>query len=98
MGEHQRKKFAMTGDIKDAQHLRSVVGVSPQNPDEFLERAMIAGSPDTVATQIQSYAAAGVRHMSLLFNFGFMTAAESGRSLDLFLQTVLPRFASESAA
>src|SRR5271154_2105424 len=98
MGEHQRKNFTMTGDIKDAQHLRSVVGVSPQNPDEFLERAMIAGSPGTVAAQIGSYAAAGVRHMSLLFNFGFMTAAESGRSLDLFLETVLPRFAPETVA
>jgi alkanesulfonate monooxygenase SsuD/methylene tetrahydromethanopterin reductase-like flavin-dependent oxidoreductase (luciferase family) len=94
MGEHQRKNFTMTGDIKDAEHLKSVVGVSPQNPDEFLERAMIAGSPDTVAAQIESYGAVGVGHMSLLFNFGFMTAAESGLSLKLFLDEVLPRFNS----
>ena len=92
MGEHQRKNFTMTGDLKDSQHLKSVVGVSPQNPDEFLQKAMIVGSPGSVVEQIEAYAAAGARHMSLLFNFGFQTAAESGRSLDLFLQEVLPRF------
>jgi len=92
MGAHQRKNFAMTGDLKDGQHLKSVVGVSPQNPDEFLQKAMIVGSPRSVVEQIESYAAAGARHMSLLFNFGFQTPQESGRSLDLFLQEVLPRF------
>jgi alkanesulfonate monooxygenase SsuD/methylene tetrahydromethanopterin reductase-like flavin-dependent oxidoreductase (luciferase family) len=78
MGAHQKKNFAMTGDIKDGEHLKSVVGVSPQNPDEFLQRAMIVGSPETVAEQIEAFAAAGVRHMSLLFNFGFMTAGRVG--------------------
>ncbi|MFJ2833257.1 LLM class flavin-dependent oxidoreductase [Streptomyces sp. NPDC087263] len=92
MGAHQKKSFSMTGDIKDSAHLKSVVGVSPQNPDEFLQRAMIVGSPATVAEQINAFAEVGVRHMSLLFNFGFMTAAESGRSLDLFLDEVLPQF------
>ncbi|MHA6763781.1 LLM class flavin-dependent oxidoreductase [Streptacidiphilus sp. PAMC 29251] len=92
MGAHQKKNFAMTGDIKDSAHLKSVVGVSPQNPDEFLQRAMIVGSPSTVAEKINAFAEAGVRHMSLLFNFGFMTEAESGRSLDLFLDEVLPKF------
>jgi alkanesulfonate monooxygenase SsuD/methylene tetrahydromethanopterin reductase-like flavin-dependent oxidoreductase (luciferase family) len=93
MGAHQKKNFTMTGDIKDSAHLKSVVGVSPQDPDDFLKRAMIAGSPDTVAEQIERYAAAGARQLSLLFNFGFMTAAESGASLDLFLREVRPRFA-----
>lgn len=98
MGAHQKKNFTMTGDIKDASHLRSVVGVSPQNPDEFLQRAMVVGSPATVAAQIEEFGAAGIRHMSLLFNFGFMKASESGRSLDLFLTEVLPRFASPATA
>ena len=93
MADHQRRNFAATSDVKDSQHLRSVVGVSPQNPDEFLERAMIVGSPETVRERIESFGAVGVRHMSLLFNFGFMSAAESGRSLDLFLAEVLPHFA-----
>ncbi|MFF1449122.1 LLM class flavin-dependent oxidoreductase [Streptomyces sp. NPDC058274] len=97
MGAHQKKNFTMTGDIKDSAHLKSVVGVSPQNPDEFLQRAMIVGSPATVTEQINAFADAGVRHMSLLFNFGFMTAEESGRSLDLFLDEVLPRFGTAPA-
>jgi hypothetical protein len=59
---------------------------------------MIAGSPDTVAAHIESYGTVGVRHMSLLFNFGFMTAEESGQSLELFLEEVLPRFSPRSSA
>jgi alkanesulfonate monooxygenase SsuD/methylene tetrahydromethanopterin reductase-like flavin-dependent oxidoreductase (luciferase family) len=98
MGAHQKKNFTMTGDIKQSSQLKSVVGVSPQDPDEFLERAMIVGSPATVRERIQSFGAAGVRHLSLLFNFGFMTAAESGRSLDLFLAEVLPTFADGKSA
>ena len=94
MGAHQKKNFTMTSDIKDAAHLRSVVGVSPQNPDEFLERAMLVGSPQSIVEQIESYAAVGVRHLSLLFNFGFMTEDESNRSLDLFIDQVLPKFAA----
>jgi alkanesulfonate monooxygenase SsuD/methylene tetrahydromethanopterin reductase-like flavin-dependent oxidoreductase (luciferase family) len=92
MAAHQKKNFAITTDVKESQHLRSVVGVSPQDPEEFLERAMFVGSPATIRSQIESFGAAGVRHMSLLFNFGFMTPQESGRSLDLFLDEVLPEF------
>ena len=92
MGAHQKKNFAATSDVKDADHLKSVVGVSPQNPDEFLQRAMLVGSPQTVAEQISAFADAGVRHMSLLFNFGFMTQEDADGSLGLFLEQVLPQF------
>jgi alkanesulfonate monooxygenase SsuD/methylene tetrahydromethanopterin reductase-like flavin-dependent oxidoreductase (luciferase family) len=96
MGAHQKKNFASTSDIKDSEHLKSVVGVSPQNPDEFLQRAMIVGSPQTVAEQINAFGDAGARHMSLLFNFGFMQRAEADRSLDLFLDQVLPQFGADA--
>jgi alkanesulfonate monooxygenase SsuD/methylene tetrahydromethanopterin reductase-like flavin-dependent oxidoreductase (luciferase family) len=98
MGAHQKKNFTMTGDVKDSAHLKSVVGVSPQNPDEFLRKAMIVGSPASILEQIDAFAASGVRHMSLLFNFGFMTAEQSGRSLDLFIDEVLPRVAAAAPA
>ena len=98
MGAHQKKNFTMTGDVKDSAHLKSVVGVSPQNPDEFLQKAMIVGSPASVVEQIDAFAASGVRHLSLLFNFGFMTPGQSGRSLDLFIDEVLPRFAAVAQA
>lgn len=92
MAENQRRSFALVDDLRDAQHLKSVVGVSPNDPDEFIKRALILGDPETVAEQIRGYASAGVRHLSLLFNYGFMTPDVSDRSLRLFLDHVLPRF------
>jgi alkanesulfonate monooxygenase SsuD/methylene tetrahydromethanopterin reductase-like flavin-dependent oxidoreductase (luciferase family) len=97
MGAHQKKNFASASDIRDAEHLKSVVGVSPQNPDEFLQRAMLVGSPATVTEQISAFGDAGVRHMSLLFNFGFMRQTDADRSLDLFLEQVLPQFDAGAA-
>lgn len=94
MAENQRRSFNLVSGLRDAKHLKSVVGVSPQNPDEFLERAMIIGSPDTVAEQLSRYDAIGVQHMALLFNFGFMTTEVSDRSLQLFIDEVLPRVSS----
>lgn len=98
MAENQRRSFNLVSGLRDAKHLKSVVGVSPQNPDEFLERAMIIGSPETVAEQLSRYDAIGVRHMSLLFNFGFMTPEVSDRSLSLFIDEVLPRISASTTA
>ncbi|WP_157245290.1 LLM class flavin-dependent oxidoreductase [Nonomuraea typhae] len=92
MAEHQRRSFGLVEDLRDAAHLKSVVGVSPQNPDEFLDHAMLIGDPGSVAEQIREYEAAGVRHMALLFNYGFMPPGISDRSLRLFLDQVLPAF------
>jgi len=92
MAEHQQNSFGLVRDLRGSADLRSVVGVSPRNPEEFLERAMLVGSPEAVAKQIDAFATAGVRHLALLFNFGFMTETESDRSLDLFLTEVLPRY------
>ncbi|MBS1690937.1 MAG: LLM class flavin-dependent oxidoreductase [Actinobacteria bacterium] len=91
MAENQKRSFSLVSGLRDAKHLKSVVGVSPQNPDEFLERAMIIGSPESVAEQLAQYGAIGVQHMALLFNFGFMTPEISDRSLSLFIDEVLPR-------
>lgn len=98
MAENQRRSFSLVSGLRDAKHLKSVVGVSPQNPDEFLERAMIIGSPDSVAEQLSRYDAIGVQHMALLFNFGFMTPEVSDRSLGLFIDEVLPRVGAPSMA
>jgi alkanesulfonate monooxygenase SsuD/methylene tetrahydromethanopterin reductase-like flavin-dependent oxidoreductase (luciferase family) len=48
---------------------------------------VISGTPDEVATQIEAFAAVGVRHMQL--NFLDFPRTDS---LDLFLSDVLPRF------
>jgi alkanesulfonate monooxygenase SsuD/methylene tetrahydromethanopterin reductase-like flavin-dependent oxidoreductase (luciferase family) len=98
MAENQKRSFSLVSGLRDAQHLKSVVGVSPQNPDEFRERAMIIGSPESVAEQLTQYGAIGVQHMALLFNFGFMTPEISDRSLSLFIDEVLPRIGSPAMA
>lgn len=92
MADHQRRSFGMVSQLRDASHMRSVVGVSPQNPQEFLDHAMIVGDPATVRDRIREYEAAGIRHMALLFNYGFMSAETADRSLRLFLDEVLPSF------
>jgi alkanesulfonate monooxygenase SsuD/methylene tetrahydromethanopterin reductase-like flavin-dependent oxidoreductase (luciferase family) len=98
MAENQKRSFNLVSGLRDAQHLKSVVGVSPQNPDEFLERAMIIGSPESVAEQLRRYHAVGVEHMALLFNYGFMTPEVSDRSLSLFIDEVLPQVRVSSMA
>ena len=98
MAENQRRSFSLVSHIPDAGHLKSVVGVSPQDPDEFIRKALIIGDPESVTDQIRRYEAAGIRHLSLLFNYGFMTADVADRSLRLFLDEVLPRFRAHDAS
>lgn len=71
--------------------LRAVIGPTSE-PEEFLRKQFITGSPDTVRAELQRYADAGIPHLALHFNFSFMTAEESDSSLDLFLAEVLPTF------
>ncbi|MFI6316016.1 LLM class flavin-dependent oxidoreductase [Nonomuraea sp. NPDC050556] len=92
MADNQRRSFGHVKDLRDAAHLKSVVGVSPQNPDEFLDHAMLIGDPASVREQIREYEAAGIRHMAMLFNFGFMTPETADRSMRLFIDEVLPAF------
>ncbi|MEI5102805.1 LLM class flavin-dependent oxidoreductase [Streptomyces sp. PmtG] len=92
LGESQRRSFGAVRDLRDAEHLKSVVGVSPQDPDSFLDHAMVVGDPRTVREELRAYQDAGIRHMALVFHYGFMDAAASDRSLRLFLDEVLPAF------
>ncbi|MFI9510348.1 LLM class flavin-dependent oxidoreductase [Nocardia sp. NPDC052566] len=94
MADHQKRSFGLVSNIRDAEHMRSVVGVTPQKPDEFLSHAMIIGDPAAVREQIREYEAIGIRHMALLFNYGFMSTEVADRSLRLFLEEVLPEFAT----
>ncbi|QCX82756.1 Limonene 1,2-monooxygenase (plasmid) [Streptomyces sp. YIM 121038] len=94
MAEHQRRSFGAVRDLRDAEHLTSVVGVSPRDPDAFLTHAMLVGDPASVVRQIRAYEGAGIRHLALLFHYGFMDPDTSDRSLRLFLDEVLPAFRS----
>ena len=97
-GTSEPDASAVPGTQPSAGGQPPVVGVSPQNPDEFLQKAMIVGSPASIVEQVEAFASSGVQHMSLLFNFGFMTPEQSGLSLDLFIDEVLPRFAAVAQA
>jgi alkanesulfonate monooxygenase SsuD/methylene tetrahydromethanopterin reductase-like flavin-dependent oxidoreductase (luciferase family) len=63
-----------------------------QDPAPFQARAMIVGSPDTVARQIQKYADVGVSGMMLWLTWGSNDAACVRRSMRLFVDEVMPRF------
>lgn len=94
MAANQRRSFQVTEGMDQAKQmaLRSVVGVSPNDPEEFLRHAMIVGSPATVATEIARYEhEAGVGHMALLMNYGFMERDVADHNVERFLSEVLPR-------
>lgn len=91
LAESQARAFGHVGNVKAADELKSVVGVALSNQDEFIEKALIIGNPDEVTEELLRYQAAGVGHMALVFNWGYMTPQISGRSLQLFIDDVLPR-------
>jgi alkanesulfonate monooxygenase SsuD/methylene tetrahydromethanopterin reductase-like flavin-dependent oxidoreductase (luciferase family) len=60
----------------------------------FKDRAMIYGSPETVARQIQDYADVGATGMMLWLTWGYNDAERVRRSMRLFVDEVMPRFPS----
>lgn len=77
---------------KGPTYTKEFLGVSAEDPDAFIESAMIVGSPDTVTRKLQDCVDAGIPHVKLCFNYGHMTREEADRQLDLFLDAVYPRF------
>jgi alkanesulfonate monooxygenase SsuD/methylene tetrahydromethanopterin reductase-like flavin-dependent oxidoreductase (luciferase family) len=66
----------------------------PQDPAAFKQRAMIYGAPDSVIRQIEEYAAAGVTGMMLWLTWGYNDPGRVQRSLRLFVDQVMPHFAT----
>jgi alkanesulfonate monooxygenase SsuD/methylene tetrahydromethanopterin reductase-like flavin-dependent oxidoreductase (luciferase family) len=71
---------------------KEALGISAENPDAFLEGAMLVGSPDTIRKRINEISDGGIRHLMLCFNYGHMSAEQANRQLDLFLSDVYPYF------
>jgi len=92
LAENQKKAFAPVRNVGGADTMKTVLRVSASDHEAFIREALIVGDPDTFADQIRQYEAVGVRHLSLVFNWGFMGAAKSERSLRLFIDHVLPQF------
>jgi len=76
---------------------KDALGISAEDPEAFLKGAMLVGSPETVARKIDEIGAAGIRHLMLCFNYGYMTTEQADRQLDLFLDEVYPRFKTKPA-
>jgi alkanesulfonate monooxygenase SsuD/methylene tetrahydromethanopterin reductase-like flavin-dependent oxidoreductase (luciferase family) len=96
---------ANSADSLEAEIARSTDGrivyatsVPAETRQNMLERAMIIGGPETVATQLNEYAAAGIEHMMLWFVWGYNSPERVWRSFDLFNQEVRPRLTATSAA
>ncbi len=73
------------------------LGISAEDPDAFLRGAMIVGSPATVRSKLREVEAAGVGHLKLCFNYGYMSREEANRNLDLFLDEIYPDFRQKGA-
>jgi|GEM_PF-3365766 alkanesulfonate monooxygenase SsuD/methylene tetrahydromethanopterin reductase-like flavin-dependent oxidoreductase (luciferase family) len=94
-GENRRKSWSPKNLGPNAPTFTAEsLGASTDDPDAFMQAAMLVGSPDTVARKIGEARAAGIRHLMLCFNFGHMTREQADRQLDLFLSDVHPRFAA----
>lgn len=94
LAENQKKAFTPVQGVAGAENMQTVLRVSATDHEAFIREALIVGDPETVAQEIRKYEAAGIRHLSLVFNWGFMGTEKSDRSLKLFIDQVLPQFAS----
>ncbi|MFJ8025714.1 LLM class flavin-dependent oxidoreductase [Streptomyces sp. NPDC096311] len=84
--------------LRPDNRMRTIVTAANTEAAEFFEKAFIVGTPATVRAELQRYAEAGIRHLALYFNFGFMTSGEADRSIDLFLDEVYPHFRQDAVA
>lgn len=92
LAENQKKAFKPVSGVKGTDNMETVLRVAANDHEAFIREALIIGDPDTVVDEIRKYEAAGIRHLTLVFNWGFMGAGKSDRSLQLFIENVLPQF------
>ena len=89
-------KLALLARREDGR-VEFATGVSPETRAELIQRALIAGSPDTVTARIREYAEVGVNHIMLWFMWGYNERARVRRSFQLFVEEVMPHFAQQPA-
>lgn len=92
LAENQKKAFTPISGVPGAADMKTVLRVAANDQDAFIREALVIGDPDTVVAELKKYQAAGVRHMSLVFNWGYMGTEKADRSLGLFIDKVLPHF------
>lgn len=92
LAANQKKAFTPVSGVKGAGDMKTVLRVAADDHEAFIREALIVGDAETVARDIRRYQEAGVRHMALVFNWGFMSAEQSDASLRKFIDEVLPQF------
>lgn len=92
LAENQKKAFTPVSGITGADTMQTVLRVAAHDHEAFIREALLIGDPHTITEEIRKYQAAGIRHLTLVFNWGFMTPEQSDRSLQLFINNVLPHF------
>jgi alkanesulfonate monooxygenase SsuD/methylene tetrahydromethanopterin reductase-like flavin-dependent oxidoreductase (luciferase family) len=92
LADNQKKAFTPVSGVKGADTMQTVLRVAANDHEAFIREALIVGDAETFVEEIRKYEAAGIRHLTLVFNWGFMSAEQSDRSLQLFIDRVLPHF------
>ena len=85
--------FSTEGNVVDGfpRILEQEIGASGGHSDHAVREAMVLGSPDEVAEQLEAYAALGIDEFCYGGNYG-LDPARTRRSLELFVERVMPRF------
>ncbi|HZO35796.1 MAG TPA: LLM class flavin-dependent oxidoreductase [Solirubrobacteraceae bacterium] len=86
-----KPKAKDTDDPNGAGDWTKTTGVSRER-EGFISQAVTVGSPDTVAAKLQAFADNGVPHVRTMFSFGHAPREQVDRSIELFIDEVMPRF------
>ena len=89
----ERKHFREAREIYNPEGFPPLDPTKPLPAGEDFEKACIVGTPDQVADQIASLRDLGVRNLMLKLNVGEMDTLAVQKSIKLFGQHVMPRFA-----
>jgi len=76
----------------DSGNTQPKMGVRAIDTDQFVTRAMIVGSPETVVARLKEYESAGIRNFTACLYFGNLSPEKLDRSMRLFTERVMPQF------
>ena len=89
----ERKHFREAREIYNPEGFPPLDPSKPLPAGEDFEKACIVGTPDQVAEQIAALRDLGVRNLMMKLNVGEMDTHAVQKSIKLFGQHVMPRFA-----
>ena len=89
----ERKHFREAREIYNPEGFPPLDPSKPLPAGEDFEKACIVGTPDQVADQIAALRDLGVRNLMMKLNVGEMDTQAVRRSIEMFGQQVMPRFA-----